>query len=93
MYKVIFLPDAEDSFKRLDKNIQKRIAEKIDWLAENADKVIHHPLKSMPDDLKGLCRMRVGDYSIIYWIYNQEKSIKIYEIEHRSQGYRSVKRR
>jgi hypothetical protein len=22
----------------------------IDWLADNADKVIHHPLKSMPDD-------------------------------------------
>ena len=93
MYKIIFLPDAEDSFKGLDKNIQKRIAEKIDWLAENADKVIHHPLKSMPDDLKGLCRMRVGDYRIIYWIYNQAKSIKVYEIEHRSQGYRSVKRR
>jgi len=53
MYKIIFLPDAEDSFKRLDKNIQKRITEKIDWLADNADKVIHHPLKSMPDDLKG----------------------------------------
>ncbi len=93
MYKVIFLPDAEDSFKELDRNIQKRIAERIDWLAYNADKVIHHTLKSMPDDLKGLCRMRVGDYRIIYWIYNQEKSIKIYEIGHRSQAYRSVRRR
>lgn len=40
MYKVTFLPDAEDSFKRLDTAIQKRITEKIDWLAENADKVM-----------------------------------------------------
>ncbi len=62
-------------------------------LADNADKIIHHPLKSMPDDLKGLCRMRVGDYRIIYWIYHQKKSIKIYEIEHRSQGYRSERRK
>ncbi|MDI6729546.1 MAG: type II toxin-antitoxin system RelE/ParE family toxin [Thermodesulfovibrionales bacterium] len=92
MYKVTFLPDAEESFKNLDKTIQRRIAEKIDWLAENADKVIHHPLKSMPDDLRGLCRIRVGDYRIIYWVYNDEKHIKIYDIEHRGKDYRSVRR-
>ena len=39
MYKVTFLLDAEESFTNLDKIIQKRIAVKIDWLAE---KVIHH---------------------------------------------------
>lgn len=92
MYKVTFLPDAEDSFKKLDKPVQKRIGEKIDWLAENADKIIHHPLKSMPEDLRGLCRIRVGDYRILYWVYNDSKHIKIYEIEHRSQDYRSVKK-
>jgi len=47
MYKITFLPDAEESFKKLDKPIQKRIAQKIDWLAENADKVIHHTLTSL----------------------------------------------
>jgi len=59
MYKITFLPDAEESFKKLDKPIQKRIAQKIDWLAENADKVIHHTLTPLPDDLRGLCRMRL----------------------------------
>jgi mRNA interferase RelE/StbE len=92
MYKVTFLPDAEDPFKSLDKSIQKRIAEKIDWLAANANQVIHHPLKSIPDDLKGLCRIRVGDYRVIYWIYNEKKHIKIYEIEHRNKSYRSIKK-
>ncbi|HLA00373.1 MAG TPA: type II toxin-antitoxin system RelE/ParE family toxin [Thermodesulfovibrionales bacterium] len=92
MYKVTFLPDAEASFGKLDKPMQGRIAEKIDWLAENADKVIHHLLKSMPDDLKGLCRIRIGDYRIIYWVYNEEKHIKIYEIEHRSKDYRSIRK-
>lgn len=92
MYKITFLPDAEDSFRLLDKSVQGRIADKIDWLAENAGKVIHHPLKAMPNDLRGLCRIRVGDYRIIYWIYNVEKHIKIYEIEHRSKDYRSVRK-
>ncbi|MDN3515126.1 MAG: type II toxin-antitoxin system RelE/ParE family toxin [Candidatus Brocadia sp.] len=91
MYKITFLPDAEDSFKNLDKPIQRRIAQKIDWLAENADKVIHHPLKSLPDDLRGLCKVRIGDYRIIYWVYNGTKQIKIYEIEHRGKDYRSIK--
>lgn len=92
MYKITFLPDAEESFRKLDKPIQKRIAQKIDWLAENADKVIHHPLTSLPDDLRGLCRMRFGGYRIIYWVYAEIKHIKIYDIEHRGKDYRSIKR-
>jgi mRNA interferase RelE/StbE len=92
MYKVTFLSDAEASFKKLDKSVQKRIAQKIDWLAENADKVIHHPLTSLPDDLRGLCRIRIGDYRLLYWVYNEAKHLKIYEIEHRSKDYRSVKK-
>jgi mRNA interferase RelE/StbE len=91
MFKITFLPDAEVSFKKLDKPIQRRIAQKIDWLAENADKVIHHPLKSLPDDLRGLCKVRVGDYRIIYWVSDDTKHIKIYEIEHRGKDYRSIK--
>lgn len=80
MYKITFLSDAEDSFKKLDKPIQKRIAQKIDWLVENADKAIHHPLTSLPDDLRGLCRMRIGDYRLLYWVYIETKYIKIYDI-------------
>lgn len=92
MYKVTFLPDAEESFKKLAKSIQLRIAKKIDWLAKNAEIIIHHPLVSLPEDLKGLCRMRVGDYRIIYWLYFETKHIKIYDIEHRSKDYRSIKK-
>jgi mRNA interferase RelE/StbE len=91
MHKVTLLPDAERSFKNLDKSVQLRVAGKIDWLAENADKIIHHPLTSLPDNLKGLFRIRAGDYRILYWIYNEEKHIKIYEIEHRGKDYRSIK--
>ena len=92
MYKITFLPDAEESFKKLDRPIQKRIAQKIDWLAKHADTIIHHPLTSLPDDLRGLCRMRIGDYRIIYWVYTENKYIKIYDIAHRGKDYRSIKR-
>ena len=92
MYKVIFLSDAEASFRKLDRSLQKRVAQKIDWLAKHADRVLHHPLTALPDDLRGLCRMRIGDYRLLYWVYNETKQIKVYEIEHRSKNYRSIKK-
>lgn len=63
MYKVTFLSGAEKSFALLDRSIQLR-------LAENADRVIHHPLKAMPNDLRGLCRLRVGDYRLMDFDYS-----------------------
>ncbi len=58
MYKIILLPDAEKSLRKVDKTYLKRISLKIDWLKMHADRIIHHPLVSLPDDLKGLCRIR-----------------------------------
>jgi len=55
MYKIMLLPDAEKSFHKLDKTTQKRISSKIDWLGENAEKIIHHFLIGLPLDLRGLC--------------------------------------
>lgn len=40
MYKVTLLPDAKDSFKKLDNPVQYRIVEKIDWLAKNSELII-----------------------------------------------------
>lgn len=92
MYKVIILPDAEKSFKKLDKAIQVRIAAKIDWLADNAETIVHHLLSSLPDDLKGLCKVKAGDYRVLYWVYKRRRLIKIYIIEHRSKVYRLLRR-
>ena len=63
MYRVILLSEAEKSFEKLDSPVQKKLAKKIDWLIENAENVIHHPLTSLPDDLRGLCRMKGGRLS------------------------------
>ncbi len=93
MYRVVLLPDAKDSFRNLDKTVQVRIADKIDWLSRNADAIVHHPLTSLPDDLRGLCRARAGDYRVLYWLYSEERIIKVYEIEHRSRKYRSLRKK
>ncbi len=91
MYQIILLPPAEKSLKSLDLDTIERLSARIEWFRINADRIIHHHLSGLPDDLKGLCRLRVGDYRIIYWVYRSTKTIKIYEIEHRSKDYRSIR--
>ena len=61
---------------------------RLDWLRKNASAVIHHRLQNMPDDLAGLCRLRQGDYRILYWHYTREKILKVYRVQHRSAVYR-----
>lgn len=43
--------------------------------------MIHRRLVGMPDDLAGLCKLRVGDWRILYWIYHADKLVRIYRIQ------------
>ena len=50
--------------------------------------MVHRRLVGMPEDLAGLCKLRVADYRILYWIYPQQELVRIYRIQHRSEVYR-----
>ena len=86
-YRVIVLPSAEADLESLDPEVRRRILCRIVWLGENASQVIHYQLSNLPDDLIGLCRLRVGDYRVIYWVYHQRQELKVYRIRHRSEVY------
>jgi hypothetical protein len=49
--------------------------------------MIHRRLVGMPSDLAGLCKLRISDYRILYWIYPAKKLVRIYRIQHRSEVY------
>jgi mRNA interferase RelE/StbE len=74
----------------LDAAIAASIERKILWLAENAEAIVHRRLVGMPEDLEGLCKLRVGDYRILYWIYPQQRLVRLYRIAHRSDVYRHL---
>jgi mRNA interferase RelE/StbE len=88
MYKVTILSDAKKSLEKLDRIIKERIIGKLIWLSENADTIVHHPLISLPENLKGLCRIRVGNYRVVYWVFQEERQIIVYNVDHRSKIYR-----
>ena len=85
MHEVRMLKAAARDLARLDKEIARRVLERIRWLADNFQSIKPQPLAA---DLAGLCKLREGDYRIIYEVLRNEKKIVVHAIGHRSQIYR-----
>jgi mRNA interferase RelE/StbE len=81
---------ADAQLDGLDAAIGKSVERKIQWLAENAEIMMHRRLVGMPPDLAGLCKLRVGDYRILCWNYPTPKLVRIYRIQHRSEIHRHL---
>jgi mRNA interferase RelE/StbE len=89
-YRVEIGSKANAQLAKLDAAIGASVERKIQWLAENAAVMVHRRLVGMPADLAGLCKLRVGDFRILYWNYPGQKLIRIYRIQHRSEIYRRL---
>lgn len=62
-YWVRILKAASQELARLDKPVARRIAQRINWLAENLEAV---RLETLSSELAGLYKLRVGDYRVLY---------------------------
>jgi mRNA-degrading endonuclease RelE of RelBE toxin-antitoxin system len=89
-YRVEIGARADAQLAELDAVIGASVERKIQWLAENAAAIVHRGLVGMPKDLSELCKLRVGDYRILYWNYPAQKLIRVYRIQHRSEVYRRL---
>jgi mRNA interferase RelE/StbE len=87
-YRIEIGPKAEAQLAKLDAAIAASIERKILWLGQNAANMLHRRLVGMPDELSGLCKLRVGDYRILYWNYRDKKLVRLYRVQHRSEVYR-----
>ena len=89
-YRIEVGSKARTQLDELDAAVGAAVERKIIWLAQNAAVIVHRRLVGMPDDLSGLCKLRVGDWRILYWIYQAEQMVRIYRIQHRSEVYREL---
>ena len=89
-YRVEIGSQADTQLAALDSAIGASVERKIVWLAENAATAVHRRLVGMPDDLAGLCKLRIGDYRILYWVYHPQGVVRIYRVQHRSEVYRQL---
>jgi mRNA interferase RelE/StbE len=88
MYRVKFLDSALRDISALDKTTAKRILNRLQWLAENFDKLGRGALRG---DFSDYYKFRVGDYRILYKVLEDEKFIQIHVIGHRREIYRGRK--
>jgi mRNA interferase RelE/StbE len=86
-FKIDLLDPAVGNLAALSQDVRNRIVKKLRWLGENAALVVHHRLSNMPIDLAGLCRMRVGDYRILYWCDDERRTLTVYRVAHRRSVY------
>jgi len=84
-YRIRILGAASQDLARLDKPMERRIVQRINWLAANLDAI---RLEALTGDLAGLYKLRVGDYRVIYEVLWDEETIVIHAIGHRREIYR-----
>jgi len=90
MFNLVFTKKALKEMENLDRNVSLRVLDKLKWLAGHGDEVVHHQLTSLPESLKGLCRLRIGEWRALYWVYHEEKRIVVYGVAPRSEAYRRL---
>lgn len=82
-YEIVSTSKFEKLFKRLPKDVQKRIAEKILILAEDA-----YQGKRLHGRLKGKFSLFVGDYRVIYEVLGD--TVYLLAVGHRKKVYERV---
>ena len=85
-YQVKFVSEAAEDLIRLDKVIAQRILTKIRWLSDNFDNLTPKVLTS---EWKGLFKLRVGSYRVVYTISQKDQLVTIHLIGHRRDIYKA----
>ncbi len=74
---------AAKELRRISRPDRTRIVAAIDRLAE-----LPHLGAALKGDLRGLRRLRVGDYRILYEIEDDELIVLVVRVAHRREAYR-----
>ena len=83
-YKVTYKKSVQKDLKKISKDIQYIIRRAIE------EKLMVDPLKfgaPLRRNLKGLMKLRVGDYRIIYSINNEKVTVHVIKVAHRREVY------
>jgi mRNA interferase RelE/StbE len=84
-YSVEFRAGAANDFSHLDTETARQVREKLNETAGNAESVRH---RALTGPLRGLFRLRVGDYRVLYTLDRGNRNIIVRAVKHRSEVYR-----
>ncbi|MEW6034090.1 MAG: type II toxin-antitoxin system RelE/ParE family toxin [Chloroflexota bacterium] len=84
-YRVEFTNEAIDDLRRIEKAAAQRILRKVKWLSQNFDTLSPEALSA---DLRGLFKLRVGSYRVIYEAAEKDRLLTVHLVGHRKDIYR-----
>jgi len=84
-YLIVFMPQAADELRHLDKPSGQRILNKLKWLSQNFGGLMPEKLTG---ELRRFYRLRVGSYRVIYTAERKEHQLVIHLIGHRRDIYK-----
>jgi mRNA interferase RelE/StbE len=82
-YQIEWKESAIKSVEKFPKDVRQRIVEKVEKLSEDA-----FLGEALSGDLKGLRRIRIGDYRIIYFVNTVKGTVIIVKVGNRGDIYR-----
>lgn len=85
MYSIQYLDSVKEDIRGLQKSVKEKLRKAIE------KKLMLNPIefgKPLQYSLKGLRRLRVEDYRIIYQIDRDSKTVLIVKIGHRKEVYK-----
>ena len=85
MYEVEFTSNVESDLGRLDAPIAQRVLTRLRWLAENFDAIRPEALRG---EWRGMFKLRVGDYRVLYTYDRAKQEIVVHSARHRREVYR-----
>lgn len=84
MASIRWSDESLDSLRKVEKTIAIRITKKISWMALNLKDIVPDKLSA---NLAGFCKLRVGDYRVVYSVSEDNLIIIIEWIGHRRDVY------
>jgi mRNA interferase RelE/StbE len=83
-YRIVLTPAARRQFRKLAPDVKKRLASMIDRLADEP----RPPGVVALSDTKHGYRLRVGDYRVLYEVYEDRLVLLVIRVGHRREVYR-----
>ncbi len=82
-YSIVFARSARKELESLDATIVRRILPKIEALAQEPRPRGCRKIQGE----RNLWRVRIGDYRVIYAVYDDRRLVDIIAVRHRSKAY------
>jgi len=86
LHKVLLTNSASRFYERAEQSLQQRLDRCFEQLQANPH--THPNIKRLKGTLSGRYRYRVGDYRVVYQVEEEDRSVIVLLIEHRSEVYR-----